>query len=172
MALKLSPPWIIFYRDVEAMFKYDPEVKVIYDDDKKELSLYVESSAKADALIKILPREKAFGNVKVGISIYAADDTPVEASDKSIYATAFEGNAALATVEEVKGLFATTITYVVFRKQVIQYYSDNLADYYGNRSCLYQDIANEIFEPNDHVFFCTDIADPLFELETDGVTWP
>ena len=29
--VKLSPPWIIFVTELEQLFKYDPQVHVIYD---------------------------------------------------------------------------------------------------------------------------------------------
>lgn len=51
-----------------------------------------------------------------------------------------------------------SFTYVVFEKEVVQYWNDNLADYNGLTSTLYQDLAKEIFEDAnlDGVYFCTD----------------
>ena len=36
MAMKLIAPWINYYREVEALFKNDDYVRVLYDDEKKE----------------------------------------------------------------------------------------------------------------------------------------
>ena len=38
-----------------------------------------------------------------------------------------------------------SFTYVVFEKEVVQYWNDNLGDINGLRSTLYQDLAKEIF---------------------------
>ena len=40
--LKLSAPWIIFYREIEAMFQGDPEVRVVFDEDNLTVKLYVD----------------------------------------------------------------------------------------------------------------------------------
>ena len=51
--LNLSPPWVQFYHEVDALFKHDTDVNVIYDDSKAPeyaLKLYVDNIAKADAL--------------------------------------------------------------------------------------------------------------------------
>ena len=56
--LGLSSPWMIYYREVEALFQMDPGVRVIFDDDNRELKLYVEDGEKAYALSQLLPTEK------------------------------------------------------------------------------------------------------------------
>jgi hypothetical protein len=48
------------------------------------------------------------------------------------------------------------ITYVIFKKEVVQYYDDNLGDAHGNRTTLYEQIANQIFEDREGIYFCTD----------------
>lgn len=164
MALKLSPPWCVYAHDFSAMFKYDPDVKVVFDEEELKLNLYVENPEKADALMQIIPTEKDFGNVKLTIAVIPADKTEgnFEGSTTELMQTAFEGNGAVADIKEVTGMFPTPVTYVLFRKEVVQYFSDNLSDYYGNRSTLYADIAYEIFNVESTVFFCTDIEDPVF----------
>jgi hypothetical protein len=40
--LKLSPPWITFLREVEAIFKKDPEVNVTYDNETDQIKIFVD----------------------------------------------------------------------------------------------------------------------------------
>ena len=47
------------------------------------------------------------------------------------------------------------ITYVIFKKEVVQYYNDSLSDAHGMCSTLYQDIAKRILDADEGIFFCT-----------------
>lgn len=169
--LNLSAPWIVFYREVEAMFKHDGEVHVVYDEDNMELYLYVDRAAKAAALAKLLPAEKDFGAVKLKITVVPANDEQAE-DIRDIYGAAFYGNPALSFIRNVHGIFSNGLKYVVFRKEVVQYWVDDLGDIYGQRSTLYQDIAKDIFGEADGVFFCTDAEDPKMILGYPLGEWP
>ena len=46
----LSSPWVVYYREVNALFGQDPEIHVVFDEDKNELKLFVDNSSKAEAL--------------------------------------------------------------------------------------------------------------------------
>ena len=172
MAIKLSPPWDIWYKKVQALFEYDSEVHVIFDQDKPELTLYVDDDEKAEALSSLLPEVKEFGNVKLPVIIVPANKATLEECESSnVYEAAFKGNGAIAAIKEVD-FFGRTLTYIIFRKKIVQYYTDNLSDYFGNCSTLYQDIAKDVFEPDDGVFFCTDIEDPVLEDTAVEKCWP
>lgn len=151
---KLSSPWTIFYRQVEALFIEDPAVTVIFDEEAVELKIYVEGATKAEAIEALLPSEKVFGNVTVKISVIPSN---VGNMDRiSLIQKAFEGNPALKEI--ISGeLFTTPIHYVVFEKEVVQFFVDNLSDAHGVYSTLYQDLAKEIIGQDKGVFFCTDI---------------
>ena len=151
--VNLSAPWEIFYSEMEQLFGMDPEIDVSVDREAKQVKLLVDSSVKADALAKLLPAEKAFGETVVKISVVPANE---EDSLISLYERAFFGNPAFAYTlsEEDDSLFDAA--YVVFEKEVVQFYCDNLADCYRNRSTLYQEIAKDVFGENPGVFFCTD----------------
>lgn len=166
MALKLLSPWQVWYRDVDALFKEDPEVRVVFDNDTYELTLYVDNADKADALAQLMPVEKEFGNVTVKVLVVPCNTNGKKVSvplnpRTNPYARALKGNGALADIQVVSGIMVNDIIYVIFRKRVVQYYIDNLGDAYGNRSTLYQDIAANVFEMTDGICFCTDIEDPV-----------
>ena len=160
--VNLSAPWEIFFAEIEEMFGRDPEIDIKIDHDTNEVKLFVENSAKADALQKLLPETKRFGEVEVKISVVPAnaEDDPV-----ALFERAFFGNPAFefATKDEDAGVF--NAAYVVFENRVVQFYCDNLADIYRNRSTLYEFIARDIFENYPGVYFCTDSVeengDPL-----------
>lgn len=164
--LKLSPPWIIYYKEIQAFFNEDPDVRVVYDADTYDIKLYVEDSDKADALSQILIQEKDFGNIVLNIIVIPANKNSIAvpscknvvASKASLFEEAFYGNNAVDFIETIKGIFANEITYVVFRNAVVQYFTDDLGDYSGVRSTLYQDIASEIFMNTDGIFFCTNVG--------------
>ena len=152
----LSSPWVLFYREITALFSKDDEVKVFFDEDEAAIKLYVEDSAKATALEKILPREKNFGNVDIKVEVVPANGKLRSAlKDEQIYDIAFKGNKAYK-YSETYDVFLNPITYVVFAKEVVQFFSDNLGDLHGLTSTLYQDIAQDVLV-GDGVCYCTDI---------------
>ena len=167
--LGLSSPWVVYYRKVEALFKHDAEVRVILDDERMELSLFVADEKKADALTHLLPEEVVFGNTTLHI-IIVPPNTDNLASVESEIADAFTGNEALAYVQQVVGIFDVPLTYVVFEKEVVQYFTDNLGDIHGIESTLYQNLAREVFNHFENVYYCTDIEE--YDLAMPLGEWP
>ena len=174
--VQLSSPWVIFYREVDAMFKYDPLVHVVYDEAANHLKIYVDEAEKAAALDMILPTDKEFGNVTMKISVIPPNDSRNEDftfdDPGELFEAAFDTNGAFAFTKVVFDIFSDTVTYVVFRKKVVQYFTDNLGDYYGLCSTLYQTIARDIFIPERNVYYCTDIEDPVTETNSPLGEWP
>lgn len=158
---KLSPPWIEFYKQIEVLFKDDPAVRIEYDDEEYVIKLYVDGALKAEALTALLPAEKQFGNITVKVTVIPAN---ILKDDKvALFKAAFEGNPAFSFAWTASGIFANDLSYIVFKNKVVQYFNDDLGDVNGNRSTLYQEIAKEIFGPQDGIFFCTDA--PEIDLE-------
>ena len=155
--LKLSPPWDIYYREVEELFREDPEVRVVYDEDENVISLYVDNRAKAEALYVLLPEEKEFGNVKLYIKVIPANNLSFGNVEFTKIQDALEGNGALSYTKIVRGIFNNDVLYIVFKNKVVQYYNDSLFDVNGLCSTLYQNIAEDVFEDVDGVFYCTDV---------------
>lgn len=155
--LGLSSPWVNFYRELEALFAKDPEVKVVYDEEKNDVKLYVDNLAKADALAQLLPVERTFGNITITVTVIPANKEG--ASKIQLFRTAFEGNGAFNYTASAEGIFTNPIHYVVFANEVVQYFNDDLSDAHGVRSTLYQDIAEDVFENHESVYFCTNIPE-------------
>lgn len=156
--LKLSPPWITFVHEVEALFAKDPEVKVVYNDEERLLKLYVDNTDKAIALEKLIPDKKRFGNVVVKISVVPPnlDEVPKE----ELFGKAFSGNPVLHGIASYDTPFGH-VTYVVFQRKVVQFFNDQMDDINGNKSMLFQEVAKDVFGTDHNVFYCTDAPEEL-----------
>ncbi len=156
--LMQSPPWVAHARKIKAMFKYDDDVNVVYDEDEIVVRLLVRGQAKADALDKLLVHEVEFGNVKLTVSVVPAneDATPVD-----VCRDAFYGNEAVSEIYTADEGFADGMAFVVFEPDVSQFFNDNLASPFGVESYLYEDIARDIFALGGAVF-STDVDELAF----------
>ena len=161
--LKIVSPWVNYYREIEALFGKDPQINIEFDEDTPEIKMFIEDSEKADAIGQLLPPEKYFGNVLLKITIVPANG--VYESQVAKFKKAFEGNPAFAYAESVEGIFSNNINYIVFTRDVVQYYNDNLSDANGVCSTLYQDIAKDVFGERAGIFYCTDVERPEAESE-------
>lgn len=154
--LKLSAPWYTYFREIEALFEQDPEITIRYTKNPLTIKLYVDNEEKADAIMQLLPTEKIFGETIVNIKVIPSNK--ISATKASLFKTAFEGNPIFSEMIDIEGVYINPIHYCVFKKEVVQYWNDNLADPHGNVSTLYQNIAEDIFQDIDKggVIFCTD----------------
>ena len=173
----LSAPWVLFYHEVEAFFKNDSEVTVIYDEDKNRLNLYVDNAEKADALSRMIPVEKGFGTVTLEIAVIPSNKVRESKSffsssingDFDLLRAAFKGNNSVANIVKID-TFTNPFIYVIFKPEVVQYFTDSLNDAYGLCSTLNQEIAKNIFEPVDCVYYCTDKIEKAVKCVSGSVT--
>ena len=168
--LGLSSPWTIYYHELEALFAKDPGVRVIFDEEKKEINLYVEDGKKAAALTELLPAEQKFGRIVLKINVIPANGVTDDWTLEDLFAE----NGAVDFVQTNAHLPGLDIEYVVFHKEVVQFYTDNLMDYNGFKSTLYEDIARDVFGSMPGVSFCTNSEENevLLELEAPLGEWP
>ena len=160
--LRLSTPWDRYYSEVRELFKYDSEVHVVYDDEQKELKLYVDNNDKADALAQLLPSTKSFGGVVLNIMVVPANEiNMVKATEGKavLFEKVFKENPIVSYIKSFGS--PLNFTYVVFVNEIVQYFADNLGDINGNYNTLYQNIADDVFADVNHagIFFCTDVPD-------------
>ena len=166
--IKKSAPWVEYYRKVNALFEKDPQVNVVYDEEANKLSLYISNSEKADALSQLLPTEMNYGNVTLEIAVVPGN--LLRSCKGDLIITAFKDNPIVDKIEVVDNVFTNRIYYVIFNKVVVQYFDDSLDDAYGLRSTLYEDIAREVFENHEGVFFCTNNVDQYTWTITSATT--
>lgn len=153
--LTLVSPWINFKKEIEVLFARDMEVDVEFvDGDEKIIRLRVDNVTKAEALERIMPKEKTFGNVVVRVEVIPAN-TPDQWSVLDTFGEAFKGNCAFHGVKESATPFGT-FRYVIFDPKVVQYPNDDISDANQIKSTLYQEIAKDVFEDMvQGVHFCT-----------------
>ena len=154
--VKLSPPWITYCHEIEALFKKDPDVTVRYNDDPgPEVKIFVNNEEKADALAKLLPASKSFGNIILAITVVTAN-LDVE-SNESLFRRAFKDNPIVKSIAVVDDVYSFSAGYVVFSGDVVQFFNDELSDINGMKTMLYQDIAKDVFsDVGGMFFFCTE----------------
>ena len=167
MATHLSPPWVTLYHMISKLFEYDQEVKVEQDEETYAINLYVEDQRKADALTKLLPASKEYGNVTVAINVIPANVE--EPSKILLFQDAFEGNEAVSCFYTGCGP-CKDINYIAFDPIVVQFFNDQLDDVNGLKTTLYADIAKEVFGQQDGIYFCTDPVDESLEIPLGE--WP
>lgn len=153
--LKLSAPWVNYYREINALFGEDPDVLVQYEEDENIINLRVNGTDKAEAISQLLPEEKEFGNVIVKIKVIPANRV---ATKVDLFKKAFDGNPIFSYALSIDtGMTTNTFNYVIFKHLISQYYTDSLNDPHGLTAKLYEDIARDVFEDKiDGVMYSTD----------------
>jgi len=166
--LNLIAPWDEYYEELNAFFKDDPDVTILYDEEAKNIKVLVQETIKAEALTRLLKDEVEFGGVKLTITVVPANEVTkgvkkliTNIDNNENYGDMFEraliNNSAFAYTYTVDNVMGFNAVFVVFKKQVIQYYNDNLGDLHGMKSTLAENIARDIFVSHNGVFFCTDV---------------
>ena len=158
--ISLSAPWETFYHEIEQLFAYDNDVKIAIEDgdENKTVTLYVSGKRKYEALTELLQMEKTFGNITVAINVVPANKENYDSEDiLNLYKDAFEGNDAVADIL-CKGFPGSSAIYVMFQKDVAQFYNDDVSDPRGIKSMLYADLAKAVLSDRAGVFFSTTTA--------------
>lgn len=154
--LKLSAPWLTYYRELNELFGKDPDVeKIVFDDESMTIRLFVNGQDKSDALSQLLPETKTFGNVSVSISVIPANKPQTRFN---LLCAAFKGNPAFSFGVEIpqEVTQSNPLAYFAFAHEVVQFWNDNLGDPHGNISTLYEEVARDVLGEQGGVFFCTD----------------
>lgn len=156
--LKLSPPWNTFVNELKLLFGEDTDIRINYIEGSNEVLLYVDNPEKAYALTQILPNQRIYGNVCLNITVIPANN--LNEATEDLFRKAFKGNPVLSNVLTVPSPYGS-MNYALFRKQVVQFYNDELCDPHGNKSTLFEEIARDVFGEESGIFFCTDTDTPF-----------
>lgn len=172
--LKLASPWTTCFRQFKAFFQKDPEIRVVFDEDEPAINLYVENQDKADALAYLIPSARQFGNITLRINIIPANQQGVNSDSytNTVDAVmgALKGNKAMTGFQPVESAGFKAM-YVLFAREVVSYFNDNLGDLNGLTSTLYQNLAEEVFPNHSGVFFCTEPGNATYLGKPLG-EWP
>ena len=164
--LKISPPWVVYAKKLEALFDGDPQIafNVNWTSNKPSVVLACNNGDKVAALQHLLPSEVSFGNVVLEINVAGPVSNRAFTSTKELFDVAFDKNPAYAysVAPSQEGYWYADFCYVVFKNCVVQFFADNLNDAHGLISTLYQDLAEEIFSTaklpySSRPAYCTDV---------------
>lgn len=149
----LSAPWYTYYHELEALFGQDPEISMDFSEDEGDytVTMHVRNEEKAYALMQLLPMVRSFGSIAVRIRVIPSNGE--FESDYDLLLKAFKDNPVFA-----KGIKEemTDYNYILFKKEVVEFFNDELGDPDGFRFTLFQDIADDVFPSAYNVFFSTD----------------
>jgi len=160
---EVEAPWYVFQKKVKALFDRDPEITVgevfpVDNDDTVDygLIILVRNHDKYVALDRVMPKERSFGNVTLGIQLLDEEKNNAVDDGIALYTTLFKGNPVVKDIKDVSDFTGTRHGFVRFRPEVIQFFHDDISDYNGNWSGLAQDIAREVFTDGFQIIhFCT-----------------
>ena len=151
----ISPPCYTLYNKFEEMFGDDPEISLDMKGVEDGYHIIFESrnSIKLDALEKMLKPSFDYGNIKVSLEFKVSNESATTTYDFAI--DAFSGNPMFEDIilrSFMPGLKPDQVC-VILQKKIIQFFNDNLDDFYGNLNFLPTDVAKEIFVENDALRF-------------------
>lgn len=162
--MKLSPPWNTVWSMLVVLFKGDDEitVKAIQHDDSGVYTITLESpnATKVCALSRLLKGAYSFGNVTLKIKYAVTNNGKVaEDYDKNdlydVAIEAFVSTPAVVDIKHCQDLTGSKFVVIEFAKEVVQFYNDELFDFYGNWNGTYIDVAKQL---------CTDIDGLMFTI--------
>ena len=151
MDMKLSPPWVKYYNEINSLFGEDPDVTVAFDEDNYKIRLFVDDTDKAAALDRLLLHEKQFGNVTVTVDVIPAN-TCTDYAD--LYDIAFRGNDALDSIVVKETPQGDDLTYAVWGFTACQFFNDDISDVNGNCTMLTSDVAKDVMKPVPGLYHC------------------
>ncbi|WP_242605377.1 group-specific protein [Fluoribacter gormanii] len=154
----LLPPWYLLQSRLSAALSADPCVHVanlMGEGRYMEIKITVCNEDKAQALASFVNRIHEFGErLVVTVKVYASDSIPVEASASSsvkesveLLTRALKGNKYFIKAgTAIRGHVESA--YAVFKPQIIQYYSDDVGDWFLNSNEVAAKLFSDIFNLN------------------------
>ena len=155
MRVALSPPWETYVKELKELFRYDKDVKVLYDRENGTVNVYVDEKYKAEALTELLNDKIDFGSATLIVNVIPSNRTTAYGKSRDNWMTAFRDNSALTDIEYITYPFGA-FTYLLWTLEPAQFFNDNLGDFYGNKTMLFEDIAKDVFKPASGVCHCTE----------------
>ena len=144
-SVALSDPWSTYQRKLKALFENDDCIEIgdLYGDKSPyTIPVKIFGQHKASAFQRLVVNPVQFGNVTVNLDVEViSDNVDNMLEDARIL---FANNDSVVDVKVVDDVTGTPHGFVLFEPEVVQFFNDNLSDYYGSETTLYQTIAKEL----------------------------
>lgn len=155
----ISAPWIAYAHKVIAAFGDDPEIAVdIGDADVSEGFLTIEiictNYVKYKALQEIVNAPDEISGVRIDMRFtYTGTDRDKRTS---LYEAALRGNPYFNSVIQLSDPRDENVkyTFALFNNEVVQYFDDDISDYYGCNNMVPEDLFREILKDDPEIRLC------------------
>lgn len=158
----VEAPWYRFYKIIYNLFAKDESVTVESSDEVKgifTIDISCANPLKLAAIRQVFGDERTMGNIKVLITY---TEPKVERSlTLEEFALAFKDTGLLVDVKEAPLPDGELASFPIMVKDVIQFYNDNINDYYGNLTLTVADAVREVMDMKNvptFFFVSTDIG--------------
>lgn len=151
--VSLSPPEVTYYNEIKfSVVGKDPLIRInpfrLLPGGLVIVNLQVQGFRKEQALATLLVLDKAIGNIRIKVKVWTSQGKRVQPIQRrlspleinSLYRTAFRTNPLFKFVA-IRKIFGRTFVYPVFKTRVIQFFNDDLSDFYSN----YNNVAAFVF---------------------------
>jgi len=133
----------------------DPYVEVLDMQQRSDIDFVIPIEVrdwhKALALAATLVPSKNFGNINVFVEVrHCGNVVPLNCLTEDAHCLvqkALDTNDYFERLESVD-FFGSTILFPVFKKAVIQFFNDDLSDYYNNFNGVVADVFSEVLNPS------------------------
>ena len=152
----LTPPWYTLRNKYNYTFGLDPAVTVLELDVSREpyiLTLVTNNKTKGMALRAMIPTQFPFGNVLVNTTVNNSNGDswePAKIEDVkdlvAVIEAAFGGNPLYIDVKVREGPFHRTEVGIIITKSVVQFFNDDLSEWYNNFNGVTAEVIGELIK--------------------------
>lgn len=177
-AAGLSPPQYTLWRQVCASIGASPLVQIgqmrEIDDGHYEFDVLARCRDVSAALATVLTSEYDFGGIQVKIYVLNHDGspalspfqskTPTIEEIKACFVKALAGNPYISRIIPARGSVFDCAVWVECKRKIIQFWNDNIGDYYGNDVYVAADVFRAVM--------CTSFETTSGEISVGFTTKP
>ena len=163
--LELQSPWQTYYNKVRALLGNDTDLTISAMEKSGEYEYFFRvdstNTEKINSLNTVFKTVIPMGNITLKIGFGVVDINDVAENDikptAEDFKIAFTDNPLVEDYHDIEA-FGGHHVYIEFKKKVIQFYNDDITDFYGNFNGLAEDIAREVTNNVAGIFYCTSIS--------------
>lgn len=164
----LIPPWYLLQTQLRTALEADPCVKVnslTGEAQDMNIKIMVCNDRKAEALAAFLTKRHQFGEqLAVSVNVYAANlgqvavqlPSSLEETTK-LLSRALHGNKYFVKTGMGTSPMAQSAAYAVFKPRVVQYFADDISDWYQNTNEVAAKVFSDLFNLHPHTEDAVDI---------------